>query len=132
MNEQEVRAFEAYFRAVNYIAAIQIYLQDNYLLEEPLQTAHIKPRLLGHWGTCPGINFVHGSLHYLARMYEQESLYIVGPGHGFPAVQANVFAEGTLTTYDPKATQDLAGLGYITRNFSWPYGFQSHSNPTTP
>lgn len=129
---QEITRFRQYFRAVNYIAAIQIYLRDNFLLTRPLQPADIKPRLLGHWGTCPGINFVHGALHYMARKYDQQTLYIVGPGHGFPAVQANLFAEGTLSGYDLQATYDLAGLGHIARNFSWPEGFQSHSNPTTP
>lgn len=130
--EQTSKQFQAYFRAVNYIAAIQIYLRDNYLLERPLAPSDIKPRLLGHWGTCPGINFVHGALHYLIRRHAQQCLYIVGPGHGFPAVQANLFMEGALAQHDQKATKDLAGLGYITKGFSWPFGFPSHSNPTTP
>ena len=129
---QNTQAFKKYFRAANYISAIQIYLRDNFLLKEPLKPEHIKPRLLGHWGTCPGISFVNGALQYTARKYRQKSLYLVGPGHGFPAVQSGVFLENTLVKYDPRATQDLKGLSYIAANFSTPYGFQSHSNPTTP
>lgn len=129
---QEAEAFKKYFRAANYISAIQIYLRDNFLLEAPLKPKHIKPRLLGHWGTCPGISFVNGALQYTARRHSQKSLYLVGPGHGFPAVQAGVYMENTLAQYDPKATQDLEGLSYIAANFSTPYGFQSHSSPDTP
>lgn len=127
-----ISQYQKYVRAVNYIAAIQIYLQDNTLLEQPLLASHLKPRLLGHWGTCPGINLVHGALQYAARKFHQKNLYIVGPGHGFPAVQANAFVEGSLVKYDEKATRNEAGLSYITKYFSWPLGFQSHSNPSTP
>ena len=121
-----------YFRAANYLSAAQIFLQDNFLLEEPLEPKHIKPRLLGHWGTCPGINFVYLFLNKLVKDYDVNIMYVVGPGHGYPAVQANLFLEGTLGEYYPSATVDFSGLKYISRQFSWPYGFPSHSSPQTP
>ncbi|MBS3168726.1 phosphoketolase family protein [Candidatus Woesearchaeota archaeon] len=127
-----INSIKEYVRASNYISAIQIYLQDNYLLKERLAPKDIKPRLLGHWGTCPGINFVYANLNYLVKKYGLNLLFVLGPGHGFPALQSNLFIEGTLKKYYPKATQDEAGLEYISKNFSWPYGFPSHSNPGTP
>ena len=130
MNENE--AIKKYVRVANYISATQIYLNNNFLLKERLTFADIKPRLLGHWGTCPGINFLYANLNYLVKKHDFESLFILGPGHGFPALQANLFIEGTLGKYYPQATQNEAGLGYICKNFSWPYGFPSHSNPGAP
>ncbi|MEK7650384.1 MAG: phosphoketolase family protein [Patescibacteria group bacterium] len=121
-----------YVRVANYISAAQIYLQDNFLLTEPLEPAHIKPRLLGHWGTCPGINFVYAHLNALIKKTGADFIFLLGPGHGFPALQANLFLENTLKQFYPKATSDLAGLAYIARQFSWPYGFPSHSSPATP
>lgn len=128
----EIENLKKYFRAVNYLSAIQIYLQDNYLLEEPLKPSHIKPRLLGHWGTCPGINFVNLFLNKIIKQNNADILYVVGPGHGYPAVQSNLFIEGTLKEYYPEATLDEKGIEYITKNFSWPFGFPSHSSPYTP
>ncbi len=128
----EIEAIKKYVRVANYISAAQIYLQDNFLLNKRLTFADIKPRLLGHWGTCPGINFLYANLNYLVKKHDFESLFILGPGHGFPALQANLFIEGTLGKYYPQATQNEAGLGYICKNFSWPYGFPSHSNPGAP
>ncbi|HMP85062.1 MAG TPA: phosphoketolase family protein [Candidatus Paceibacterota bacterium] len=121
-----------YFRAVNYLSTAQIFLQDNFLLEEPLKPNHIKARLLGHWGTCPGISFVYLFLNKLASEKKQSIMYVVGPGHGYPAVQANLFVEGTLKEYYPNATIDQNGVAYISKEFSWPYGFPSHSSPHTP
>jgi len=120
------------FRAVNYLSATQIFLQDNYLLEEPLKPEHIKSRLLGHWGTCPGISFVYIFLNKLILEQDADILYVVGPGHGYPAIQACLFLEETLKEYYPNATLDANGIEYISKQFSWPYGFPSHSSPHTP
>lgn len=128
----QIEAIKKHVRAANYLAAAQIYLQDNFLLNDPLKPEHIKPRLLGHWGTCPGINFVYANLNHLIKQTGVNMMFLLGPGHGFPALQANLFIEGTLSKYFPEATQDEKGLSYIAKQFSWPYGFPSHSNPTTP
>lgn len=128
----ELDSLRSYVRAANYLSAAQIYLQDNFLLTKPLKKEHIKPRLLGHWGTCPGINFAYAALNRLISTHDQDMMFVVGPGHGFPAIQANLFLEGTLTKYYPAITQDLPGLGTMCHDFSWPYGFPSHSNPGTP
>lgn len=130
--DSAVETIKKYVRAANYISAIQIYLQNNFLLERKLAFDDIKPRLLGHWGTCPGINFVYANLNHIIKKYNQEMMFVLGPGHGFPALQANLFMEGTLGKYYPEATRNESGLGYIVKNFSWPYGFPSHSNPGTP
>ena len=89
IKKEVVESIKKYVRAANYITAIQIYLQDNFLLNENLKFDHIKPRLLGHWGTCPGINFVYGNLNYLIKKYNTKILFVLGVGHGFPALQAN-------------------------------------------
>lgn len=128
----KIIALEQYVRVANYLSACQIYLQDNFLLERPLSFADIKPRLLGHWGTCPGINFIYAQLNYLIIKHKVSLLFVLGPGHGFPALQANLFLEGTLEKYYPQATLDEQGVAYLCRNFSWPYGFPSHTNPGTP
>ncbi len=127
-----IQTIKKYVRLANYVTVSQIYLRDNFLLERGLNFDDIKSRLLGHWGTCPGINFVYANLNYLIKKYSQEMLFVLGPGHGFPALQANLFIEGTLKKFYPEATVDESGLGYISKNFSWPYEFPSHSNPGTP
>ena len=124
--------FDKYLRAANYLTAAQIFLQDNFLLERELKFEDIKPRLLGHWGSGPGVNFAYSHLSNLAKNHDQEIMFVLGPGHAFPALQANLFLEGTLEKYYPEAKQTYDGLGYLCRNFSWPYGFPSHSNPGTP
>lgn len=129
---KKFEAIENYLNVANFITAAQIYLQDNFLLEKPLESSHIKPRLLGHWGTCPGINFVYAHLNNIIRETGKDFIFVLGPGHGFPALQANLFLEGSLEKYYPQATRDFDGLKFITKNFSWPYGFPSHSNPGTP
>lgn len=129
---RDVENLKKYFRAVNYLSAAQIFLQDNFLLEEPLKPEHIKKRLLGHWGTCPGISFVYTFLNQLVIEKDANILYVVGPGHGYPAVQSNLFVEGTLGEYYPQASLDEKGISYISKQFSWPYGFPSHSSPHTP
>jgi xylulose-5-phosphate/fructose-6-phosphate phosphoketolase len=124
--------FEEYMRAANYLSAAQIFLQDNFLLEQDLTFDDIKPRLLGHWGSDPGVNFAYAHLSKLAKKFGQEMMFVLGPGHAFPALQANLFLEGTLGKFYPEATHTYEGISYICRNFSWPYGFPSHSNPGTP
>jgi xylulose-5-phosphate/fructose-6-phosphate phosphoketolase len=124
--------FDQFLRAANYLSAIQIYLQDNFLLEEPLRPEHIKERLLGHWGTCPGINFVYAHVNRAIQQHDLDALFILGPGHGFPAIQANLFLEGTLSKYYPEVPRTTTGLAYLAKQFSWPYGFPSHSNPGAP
>ena len=115
-----------YQRATNYLAAAQIYLQSNVLLREPLRAEDIKPRLLGHWGTCPGINLIYAHLNRLIKQYDIDMFLVTGPGHGAPAVLANLYLESSLQTYYPSLTQDLAGLQQFVREFSWPDGFPSH------
>ena len=132
MNGEKIENIKKYFRAANYLSSIQIYLQDNFLLKEKLTFEHIKPRLLGHWGTCPGINFVYANMNACIIDHKLDSLFILGPGHGFPALQANLFMEGTLGTYDGKAPRNEEGMAHIAKNFSYPYGYPSHSNPAAP
>lgn len=127
-----IESIKKHTRVANYLSVTQIYLKDNFLLERKLRPEDIKPRLLGHWGTCPGINLVYANLNALVKKYSNDVLFIVGTGHGFPAVQANLFIEGTFEKYYPEAKQNENGLAYISKNFSWPYGFPSHSNPETP
>ena len=112
----------------NYLSVAQIFLQDNFLLNRPLSSSDIKPRLLGHWGSCPGINIAYAN--FKARFPAMQ--FILGPGHGFPALQANLFYDGELAEYYPEATTNLRGIEYICKNFSWPYGFPSHASPITP
>ncbi len=123
---------EKFVRATNYLSAAQIYLKDNVLLTEPLKPEHIKPRLLGHWGTCPGINFTYAHLNRAIIAHDVNMMFVLGPGHGFPAVQANLFLEGTLAKYFDKITHNTAGIAHMARQFSWPYGYPSHSNPEAP
>jgi xylulose-5-phosphate/fructose-6-phosphate phosphoketolase len=121
-----------YVRAADYLSAIQIYLRGNFLLREPLKPEHLKPRLLGHWGTCPGINFTYAHLNRAIVEHRSSMLFVLGPGHGFPALQANLFLEGTLSKYCERVPRAAAGIEYLAHRFSWPYGFPSHSNPETP
>ena len=127
-----VESIKKYVRTTNYLTVAQIYLRDNFLLRRELKPDDIKPRLLGHWGTCPGINFVYANLNALVKKHEIDMLFVLGPGHGFPALQANLFLEGTLEKYYPLAMKNENGISYISKNFSWPYGFPSHSNPEAP
>ncbi|MBR3254381.1 hypothetical protein IKF88_01450 [Candidatus Saccharibacteria bacterium] len=118
-------------RACDYLCVAQLYLRDNFLLKNPLSYDDIKPRLLGHWGTCHGINVAYANL----KSYFGDNpnfVFVLGPGHGFPALQANLFIDGELLKIDSEATLDYAGLSYICKNFSWPDGFPSHASPITP
>jgi xylulose-5-phosphate/fructose-6-phosphate phosphoketolase len=123
---------DAYWRAANYLSVGQIYLLDNPLLREPLRPHHIKPRLLGHWGTTPGQNFAYVHLNRVIRRYDLDMFYISGPGHGGPAVVANTYLEGTYTEIYPTVTRDEAGLKILFRQFSFPGGIPSHASPETP
>lgn len=124
--------FDAYVRAANYLSAAQIFLKDNFLLERPLSFDDIKPRLLGHWGTCPGINLLYAHLNALVQKHDIEMMFVLGPGHGFAGLQSNLFMEGTLSKYYPELPQNVDGMKKMTKAFSWPYGFPSHTNPGTP
>lgn len=166
---KEIERIERRIRACDYLAVAQLFLQDNFLLERSLDINDIKPRLLGHWGTCHGINVAYANLFYYfsvpdtmaerpdkdrkfsevnpfsvdsklkpdefeteVRIVDPNYSFILGPGHGFPALQANLFLDGDLEKIDNRATRNLAGLEYICRNFSWPGGFPSHASPFTP
>ena len=122
----------AWWRAANYLSVAQIYLLDNPLLREPLRIEHVKPRLLGHWGTTPGLNFVYLHLNRVIRARDVEVLYIAGPGHGAPGVVASTYLEGTYSELYPEISQDEDGLRRFVRQFSFPGGIPSHAAPETP
>jgi xylulose-5-phosphate/fructose-6-phosphate phosphoketolase len=121
-----------YRRATNFIAAAMIYLRDNHMLEEPLAPEHIKPRLLGHWGTVPGINLIYAGLNRLILNTDASILLVTGPGHGAPANLANLWIDGCLEDIKPELSRDREGLGNLVRSFSWPGGFPSHLAPVVP
>ena len=118
-------------RACDYMTVAELFLLDNFLLERELSHDDVKPRLLGHWGTCHGINVAYANLKAFFGNNPNFS-FVLGPGHGFPALLANLFVDGELYKVDPRATNDIAGLAYVCRNFSWPDGFPSHASPLTP
>ncbi|HEY6958735.1 MAG TPA: phosphoketolase family protein [Candidatus Limnocylindria bacterium] len=128
----QLERIDAYWRAANYLSVGQIYLLDNPLLREPLAIEHIKPRLLGHWGTCPGLNFVYVHVNRLIRERDLNAIYVTGPGHGGPALVANAYLEGTYTEVYPEVTRDEDGLRKLFRQFSFPGGVPSHVSPETP
>jgi len=130
--QQDIDKIQKFIRATNYLSVAQIYLQDNFLLERPLKSNDVKPKLFGHWGTCPGINFVYAHANFMVKKHGLSSVFVLGPGHGMPALQANLFLEGTLEKYYPEATRDAKGIGYVSKMFAWPYGFSSHCSPETP
>src|SRR6202142_1695985 len=122
----------AYWRAANSLAVGQIYLKDNPLLESPLRLEHIKPRLLGHWGTTPGLNFLYVHLNRLIKKNDLNMMYVIGPGHGGPGIVAMTYLEGSYTERYPAIERDRNGLQRLFRQFSWPYGVPSHVSPETP
>jgi xylulose-5-phosphate/fructose-6-phosphate phosphoketolase len=128
----ELRKINAYWRAANYLSVGQIYLLDNPLLSEPLRLEHVKPRLLGHWGTTPGLNFVYAHCNRIIKKYDLDMIYICGPGHGGPGMVANTYLEGTYSELFPNITQDAEGLKRLFRQFSFPGGIGSHATPETP
>jgi len=129
---EELRLLDAYWRAANYLSVGQIYLLDNPLLREELAAAQIKPRLLGHWGTTPGLNFVYAHLNRLIRARDLEAIYVCGPGHGGPGMVAHAYLEGTYSELYSHVTQDEEGLRQLFRQFSFPGGIPSHAAPETP
>src|ERR1700736_3586606 len=132
LSEEEVRKMHAYWRAANYLSVGQIYLYANPLLTEPLRLEHIKPRLLGHWGTTPGLNFIYVHCNRLIKKYDLNMIYICGPGHGGPGMVANTYLEGTYTEFYPNITEDAEGLRRLFKQFSFPGGIPSHVAPETP
>jgi xylulose-5-phosphate/fructose-6-phosphate phosphoketolase len=132
LTDAELDGLVAYWEAANYLTVAQIYLQDNALLREPLRPEHIKPRLLGHWGTSPGLNLVYAQLNRLIRGTDHDVLYVAGPGHGGPALVANVYLEGTYSEVYPEVSADAAGLRRLVRQFSTPGGIPSHVSVPTP
>ncbi len=132
LSPNELRLMDAYWRAANYLSVGQIYLMDNALLKEPLKIEHVKPRLLGHWGTTPGLNFIYVHLNRLIKRYDLDMIYIVGPGHGGPGMVANTYLEGTYSEVYPNISQNAAGMQRLFKQFSFPGGIPSHVAPETP
>ena len=132
LSAEEISLIDRYWRAANYLSVGQIYLLDNPLLKRPLAATDVKPRLLGHWGTTPGLNFLYAHLNRLIQRYELEMIYITGPGHGGPALVAQSYLEGTYTETYPEITQDEVGMKKLFRQFSFPGGIPSHVAPETP
>ncbi|MFG2006214.1 phosphoketolase [Spirillospora sp. NPDC048911] len=132
LNGTELRLIDDYWKAANYLSAAQIYLLANPMLREPLRPEHIKPRLLGHWGTTPGLNFCYAHLNRLIRARDLNMIYVMGPGHGGPAAVANAWLEGTYSEVYPEVPQDEAGMARLFRQFSFPGGVPSHVAPETP
>lgn len=128
---EKIEQIKKRIRLCDYLVVAQLYLKDNFLLERELTPEDIKPRLLGHWGTCHGINVAYANLktHFAD---DPNFTFVLGPGHGFPALQANLFIDGELEKVDQSASRDKAGIEYICKNFSWPDGFPSHASPLTP
>ncbi len=132
LSPTELRKMDAYWRAANYLSVGQIYLLDNPLLKKPLKLEHVKPRLLGHWGTTPGLNFIYVHLNHLITERDLNMIYICGPGHGGPAMVANTYLEGTYSEYYPDVSQDERGMRRLFKQFSFPGGIPSHVAPETP
>jgi xylulose-5-phosphate/fructose-6-phosphate phosphoketolase len=132
VTDDDLRTLDAYWRAANYLAVGQIYLLDNPLLREPLRPEHVKPRLLGHWGTTPGLNFLYTHLNRSVRERDLDAIFVCGPGHGGPAVVAQAYLEGTYSELYPHVTRDEAGLRALFRQFSFPGGIPSHAAPEAP
>jgi len=132
LSTDALRKIHAYWRAANYLSVGQIYLMDNPLLTEPLRIEHIKPRLLGHWGTTPGLNFIYVHLNRLIKVYDLNMIYITGPGHGGPGLVANTYLEGTYSEFYPNIPQSGEGMKKLFKQFSFPGGIPSHVAPETP
>jgi xylulose-5-phosphate/fructose-6-phosphate phosphoketolase len=132
LSDDDVALIDAYWRAANYLSVGQIYLLDNPLLRDPLTIDDIKPRLLGHWGTTPGLNFVYAHMNRIIKREDLDAIYICGPGHGGPGMVANTYLEGSYTEAFPHITQDADGMRQLFRQFSFPGGIPSHAAPETP
>jgi len=127
-----LRKLDAYWRAANYLSVGQIYLYDNPLLKTPLKLEHVKPRLLGHWGTTPGLNFIYVHLNRIIKQHDLDMIYVTGPGHGGPALVANTYLEGTYSEFYPNISQDAKGMRRLFTQFSFPGGVPSHAAAETP
>src|SRR5918992_2455936 len=132
LSGDQLDGLQRYWQAANYLTVGQIYLQDNPLLHQPLRPEHIKPRLLGHWGTSPGLSFVYVHLNRLIREHDADIVFLAGPGHGGPSVLANVYLEGTYSQVYRDISQDAAGMRRLFRQFSTPGGVPSHVSVPTP
>ncbi|MCX5658048.1 MAG: phosphoketolase family protein [Candidatus Omnitrophica bacterium] len=132
LTTDEFRKIDAYWRAANYLSVGQIYLLDNPLLKIPLKKEHIKPRLLGHWGTTPGLNFIYVHLNRVIKAHDLNMIYVIGPGHGGPGIVANSYLEGTYSEVYPDISQDTEGIKHLFKQFSFPGGIPSHVAPETP
>jgi xylulose-5-phosphate/fructose-6-phosphate phosphoketolase len=132
LTDTNARIIDAYWRAANYLSVGQIYLLDNPLLEEPLRPEHVKPRLLGHWGTTPGLNFIYAHLDRVIAAHDLDMIYVIGPGHGGPGIVANTWLEGSFTETYPAVTRDAQGMRRLFRQFSFPGGIPSHVAPEVP
>ena len=132
LDPEQLRKLDAWWRAANYLSVGQIYLYDNPLLKEPLALAHIKPRLLGHWGTTPGLSFIYAHLNRVIKDHDLSLIYVAGPGHGGPAMVANAYLEGTYSEVYPNISQDEEGMRRLFKQFSFPGGIPSHVAPETP
>ena len=132
LSADELNQIDAYWRAANYLSVGQIYLMANPLLREPLRAEHIKPRLLGHWGTTPGLNFVYAHMNRAIRLHNLNAIYVCGPGHGGPGMVANTYLEGTYSELYPAIQQTERGMQQLFRQFSFPGGIPSHAAPETP
>jgi xylulose-5-phosphate/fructose-6-phosphate phosphoketolase len=132
LSDKELKLIDAWWRAANYLSVGQIYLLDNPLVKEPLAIEHIKPRLLGHWGTTPGLNFVYVHLNRLIKAHDLDMIYIAGPGHGGPGLVANTWLEGTYAEVYPHIPQNAVGMQRLFKQFSFPGGIPSHAAPETP
>ncbi|HYA68104.1 MAG TPA: phosphoketolase family protein, partial [Acidimicrobiales bacterium] len=132
LSDEDLRLIDAYWRAANYLSVGQIYLLDNPLLKESLRPEHVKARLLGHWGTTPGLNFIYAHMNRVIRSWDLNAIFVVGPGHGGPGVVANAYLEGTYSELYPHVGRDEEGMRRLFRQFSFPGGIPSHAAPETP
>src|SRR6186713_2958898 len=132
LSKSELDKLDAYWRASNYLSVGQIYMFDNPLLRKPLKREHVKPRLVGHWGTTPGLNFIYVHLNRVIKERDLNMIYIIGPGHGGPGIVANTWLEGTYSETYPNISQDEAGMKKLFKQFSFPGGIPSHVAPETP
>src|SRR5438132_5864924 len=132
LSSEELRKLDAYWRTANYLSVGQIYLYKHPLLREPLKLEHIKPRLLGHWGTTPGLNFTYAHFNRIINKYDLNAIYICGPGHGGPGMVANTYLEGTYSELYPNVPQNERGMQQLFKQFSFPGGIPSHAAPETP
>jgi len=132
LSQEELNGIDRYWRAANYLSVGQIYLRDNALLREPLKLQHTKPRLLGHFGTTPGLNFIYAHMNRVIRKNDLNAIYVTGPGHGGPGIVANTYLEGSYTEFYPNIKQDAEGMQRLFQQFSWPGGIPSHASPDTP